>query len=104
MRESVTTCTFSTSRMIFTCLVCYKSLHEFRGAERDAYTFDAVHLNDVVWTIDFCKQGAQTRQSLVTVNDLQDHRTCFLTREVSLHEELAFVHLHGKIGIIFESV
>ena len=56
----------------FTCLVCYKLLHKFRGADRDAYTFDAVHLNDIVWAIDFCKLGAQTRQSRVTVNDLQD--------------------------------
>ena len=44
----------------FTCLVCYKLLHKFRGANRDAYTFDAVHMNDIVWAIDFCKQGVQT--------------------------------------------
>ena len=57
----------------FACLGCYRSLHEIRGADRDAYAFDAVHLNDIVWGVDFCNHGAQaTRQSIVTVNDLQD--------------------------------
>ena len=65
----------------FACLGCYKLLHEIRGADRNAYAFDAVHLNDIVWAVDFCNQGAQARQSIVTVNDLQDLHACFLTRE-----------------------
>ena len=46
----------------FACLGCYNLLHEIQGTDR-AYTFDAVHLNDIVWAIDFCNQGAQVRQS-----------------------------------------
>ena len=91
MRESVTTCTFSTSRLISACLGCYQVLHEIRGADRDAYAFDAVHLNDIAWAVDFCNQGAQARQTIV--NDVQNLHACFLTREVSLHVEFAFSQL-----------
>ena len=88
----------------FACLVCYKLLHEIRGADRDAYTFDAVHLNDIIWAVDFLNQGSQARQSIVTVDDLQYLRSCFLARKVTLHVEFAFFQLHGKVCIIFESV
>ena len=43
----------------FACLGCYKLLHEIRGANRDTYACDAVHLNDIVWAVDFCNQGAK---------------------------------------------
>jgi len=75
-----------------------------RGANRDTYACDAIHLNDIVWAVDFCNQGAQARKRVVTVNDLQYLRECFLAREVSLHEEPAFAQLHGEVCIIFESV
>ena len=42
----------------FACLGCFKLLYEVRGADGDAYAFDAVHLNDIVWAVDFCNQGA----------------------------------------------
>ena len=96
MRGSVTNCTVSTSRMISLALVatncCTKS-----GEPMGTPTFDAVHLNDIVWAVDFCNQGAQARQSIVTVNDLQDLHACFLTREVSLHIELTFFQLQHHI-------
>ena len=103
MRGSVTTCTFSTSRMISLVSVatnwCTKT-----GEPTVTYAFDAVHLNDIVWAVDFCNQGAQARQSIVTVNDLQYLRACFLARAISLHVEPAFFQLNVKVCIIFESV
>ena len=88
----------------FAYLGCYKLLHEIWGSNGDTYACDAVHLNDIVWAVDFCNQGAQARERIVTVNDLQYLRACFLAREVSLHEEPAFAQLHGEVCIIFESV
>ena len=38
----------------FTCLGCYKLLHEIRESDMDTYAFDAFHLNDIVWAVDFC--------------------------------------------------